>query len=61
MHKAKSHGEIPSLKNVDTAANRAHLQPGEGPCPSYVRRAEAREGSAVADEPACIEKYSAVL
>src|SRR5262245_50848531 len=33
MHKAKSHGEIPSLKNIDTTAQRSHLQPGEGHYP----------------------------
>src|SRR5215475_13677390 len=39
MHKAKSHGEIPSLKNIDTAANRSPLQPGEG---HYSPRASSR-------------------
>src|SRR4029453_9064134 len=51
MHKAKSHGEIPSLKNVDTTANRSHLQPGEGHCP-HACVVQSTEGSVVADDPA---------
>ena len=60
MHKAKSHGEIPSLKNVDTTANRSRLQPGDGHCPQACV-VQSTEGSVVADDPACMEKYGTVL
>jgi hypothetical protein len=61
MHKAKSHGEIPSLKNVDTP-DIAHTY-GLARDTALIRAfGRGRiEGSAVADDPACMEKYGAVL
>ena len=59
MHKAKSHGEIPSLKTLILQLI-AHTYSLAMDTASGVRRAEHR-GSVVADDPACMEKYSAML